>query len=136
MRGSTELLTHQGVPPISGVSFFLLPRRGCCSALALCHKPPALDLIALRSRNYVCARCQNGNRGLKRKVKSKDESFIVNERRAVTTILRKQLTRTNRQANHAPSLRKLGLRVGAAYTQTGVLAKGRAKDSATGRFAN
>ena len=60
----------------------------------------------------------------------------MNERRAVTTILRKQLTRTNWQANHAPSLRKLGLRVGAAYTQTGVLAKGRAKDSATSRFAN
>ena len=37
------------------------------------------------------------------------------------------LTRTTRQANHAPSPSKWGMRVGAACTQTGVLAKGGAK---------
>ena len=39
-------------------------------------------------------------------------------------------TRTTQQANHAPSPSEWGMRVGAAYTQTGVLAKGRAKGSA------
>ena len=42
----------------------------------------------------------------------------------------KQLTRTTQQANHAPSPSEWGMRVGAAYAQTGVLAKGRAKGSA------
>ena len=42
----------------------------------------------------------------------------------------KRLTRTTQQANHAPSPSEWGMRVGAAYTQTGVLAKGRAKGSA------
>ena len=41
-----------------------------------------------------------------------------------------RLTRTTQQANHAPSPSEWGMRVGAAYTQTGVLAKGRAKGSA------
>ena len=40
------------------------------------------------------------------------------------------LTRTTQQANHAPSPSEWGMRVGAAYTQTGVLAKGRAKGTA------
>ena len=40
------------------------------------------------------------------------------------------LTRTTQQANHAPSPSEWGMRVGAAYTQTGVLAKGRAEGSA------
>ena len=40
------------------------------------------------------------------------------------------MTRTTQQANHAPSPSGWGVRVGAAYTQTGVLAKGRAKGSA------
>ena len=40
------------------------------------------------------------------------------------------LTRTTRQANHAAPLSDWGLRVGAENTQTGVLAKGKAKDSA------
>ena len=40
------------------------------------------------------------------------------------------MTRTTQQANHAPSPSGWGMRVGAAYTQTGVLAKGRAKGSA------
>ena len=34
---------------------------------------------------------------------------------------RMRLTRTTRQANHAPSPSEWGMRVGAAYTQTGVL---------------
>ena len=37
------------------------------------------------------------------------------------------LTRTTQQANHAPPPREWGMRVGAACTQTGVLAKGGAK---------
>ena len=47
----------------------------------------------------------------------------------LAAILRNRgLTRTTRQANHAPPPSgEWGLRVGAAYTQTGVLAKGRAK---------
>ena len=40
------------------------------------------------------------------------------------------LTRTTQQAKHAPSPREWGMRVGAAYTQTGVLAKGGVKGSA------
>ena len=39
-------------------------------------------------------------------------------------------TRTTQQANRAPSPSEWGMRVGAAYTQTGVLAKGRVKGSA------
>ena len=42
----------------------------------------------------------------------------------------KTLTRTTQQAKHAPPPSEWGMRVGAAYTQTGVLAKGRAKGSA------
>ena len=42
----------------------------------------------------------------------------------------KRKTRTTQQANHAPSPSEWGMRVGAVYTQTGVLAKGRAKGSA------
>ena len=40
------------------------------------------------------------------------------------------LTRTTQQANHAPSPSEWGMRVGAAYTRTGVLAKGWVKGSA------
>ena len=40
------------------------------------------------------------------------------------------LTRTTQQANHAPSPSDWGVRMGAAYSQTGVLAKGRVKGSA------
>ena len=40
------------------------------------------------------------------------------------------LTRTTQQANHAQTPGEWGMRVGAAYTQTGVLAKGRANGSA------
>ncbi len=42
----------------------------------------------------------------------------------------RRLTRTTQQANHAPSPSEWGMRVGAAYTQTGVLAKRRVKGSA------
>ena len=42
---------------------------------------------------------------------------------------RARLTRTTRQANHAPPPGEWGLRVGAAYTQTGVLVRGVAKGS-------
>ena len=37
--------------------------------MALCHKPPAQNLIALSPSNYVCACCQNGNWGTKTKVR-------------------------------------------------------------------
>ena len=40
--------------------------------MALCHKPPAQNLIALRPSNYVCSCCQNGNWGTKAKVKVKE----------------------------------------------------------------
>ena len=49
---------------------------------------------------------------------------------ALVSILPGWLTRTTRQANHAPSPSELGMRVGAGFTQTGVLAKGRAEGSA------
>ena len=40
------------------------------------------------------------------------------------------MARATRQANHASPLGEWGLHVGAAYAQTWVLEKGRAKDSA------